>query len=345
MASCVLAVIAGASYTILNIDLIPNSTPWIGHADEIGFMLAGFCAAFLLVRPATDNHAPRAHWLPPALRFLIRTVRADLGNFYFVQHRGIDGFVVTGKNSGSHWLKYMLSAGIAAKYGLPLPAFSTGQTADDIVGHPARARRHKGIPLIGTSHTIPSALHRFIPRSLARRPPIVVMVRAIEDALQSNYRKWRDQYGAPPADFAQGDPSGKRFVADVWWYIYFFNRWGRWAEADPARILVVRYEDLQADPSVWLPRIASHLGLGFDARATEAALQYTSKDVIRERQDPNAGEVIVPDPVRVPPFAFAPAEMRTIRDTLARHLRYRFGYCLAREASCLPGESGAQQHR
>ncbi len=324
LAWSVLAVLAGASYTILDIDWIPNSTPWIGHVDEIGFMAAGLVAGFLLARAPADSVT--APWLPAAWQFRIRMLRADLGNFFFIQHRRIDGFVVTGKNSGSHWLKFMLSAGLAQLHGLPLPQYSTGASADDIVGHPSRKRRYQGVPLIGTSHSIPSALHRFVPRFLARRPPIVVMVRDIDAALQSNYRKWHGAYRASPAAFAQGDPSGRRFVADVWWYVHFFNRWGSWAKADPARILIVRYEDLRSDPKLWLPRIASHLGLGFTDAATEAALSFTSKDAIRERQDPDAGEIIVPDPDGPLPPTFSVGDWRTIHTILGQHLRYDFGY-------------------
>jgi hypothetical protein len=265
-------------------------------------------------------------YLPEALRFRLRVLQADLGNFFFIQHRHIDGFLVTGKNSGSHWLKFMLSAGLAQLHGLPLPSFSTGQAADDIIGHPSRPRRHTGIPLIGTSHSIPSALHRFVPRFLARRPPIVVMVRDIDAALQSNYRKWHREYNAPPAAFAQGDPAGRRFVADVWWYVHLFNRWGAWAAADPARILIVRYEDLQADPALWVPRVASHLGLGFDAAARATALSFTSKEAIRTRQDPNAGEIIVPDPEGPAAPSFTAADWQAIHGILDAHLRYDFGY-------------------
>ena len=272
------------------------------------------------------GRAAFASTLPAAARFRIRLLRADLGNFFFLQHRRMDGFVVTGKNSGSHWLKYMLSAGIARQHGLPLPAFSTGRRADDIVGTPTRPRLYQGIPLISTSHSIPSALHRFLPRFLARQPPIVVMVRDIDAALQSNYRKWHGMYRASPAEFARGDPAGRRFIADAWWYVHFFNRWGAWASADPARILVVRYEDLQADPAAWLPRIASHLGLGFDAAAIDAALSFTSKDIIRERQDPDAGEIIVPDPEAAPPPSFSTADWREIALIKQRYLRYDFGY-------------------
>ncbi len=275
-------------------------------------------------------HPPRTHMLrnrlPAWLLFRVRVLRADLGNFFFVQHRNVDGFIVTGKNSGSHWLKFMLSAGLAAKHGLPLPAHSTGQDAEAIIGHPARPRRYPGIPRIGTTHTIPSALQRFIPRALVRRPPIVLMVRAIDAAMLSNYTKWHAQYNAPLADYVRGDPFGRRFVADIWWYIHFFNRWGSWASADTDRILAVRYEDLAAAPALWLPRIAAHLRLGFDEAALQAALCFTSKAAIGALQDPNAGEIIVPDVAAAPRPVFQAQDRAFIAETLRHYLHHDFGY-------------------
>jgi hypothetical protein len=318
-----LAVAAGIGYWVAGIDLIPNSTPWIGHADEIGFLALGFYVAWRLFKPVAVARGMLR--LPDGLVFAIRVLRADLGNFFFIQHRRADGFLVTGKNSGSHWLKFMLSALIAAEHGLDLPAFSTGASAEDIVGHPARRRRYPGIPVIGTTHTIPSALLRFIPGFLFRRPPIVLMVRDIEPAMLSNYRKWQAEYRASLAEFAQGDPAGRRFVADAWWYVHFFNRWGAWAKADPGRVLVVRYEDLNAEPALWLARVAAHLRLPADAAALAAALQFTSKDAIRARQDPMAGEIIVPD-AQTPRLAFSDAERGVIAGILRRYLRWDFGY-------------------
>jgi hypothetical protein len=319
-----IAACAGIIYAVSGIDLIPNSTPWFGHLDEFGFCVGGLALAFVLARPPAI--AAKPHRLPAWLLFRVRVLRADLGNFFFVQHRYVDGFLVTGKNSGSHWLKFMLSAGIAFQHGLPLPGHSTGQDAEDIVGHPARPRRYAGIPRIGTTHTIPSALLRYIPRALVRRPPIVLMVRAIDSAMLSNYTKWHADYQAPLAEFVRGDPFGRRFVADIWWYIHFFNRWGDWAKADPERILVVRYEDLAADPGTWLGRIANHLRLGFDEAALQAALRFRSKDAIRALQDPNAGEIIVPDAAVTPRAVYSAADRRFINETLARYLRHDFGY-------------------
>ena len=80
--------------------------------------------------------------LSPAVRFRLRLLQADLGNFSLLQHRNrADGFLVTAKHSGSQWLKYMLSVGIAHQHNVPPPQYATGPHADDIIGHPARPRR------------------------------------------------------------------------------------------------------------------------------------------------------------------------------------------------------------
>jgi hypothetical protein len=268
-------------------------------------------------------------YLPPGLRFRLRLLQADLGNFFFVQHRNVDGFVVTAKNGGSHWLKFMLSVGIAHRHGLPPPKFSTGPQAEDIIGHPARKRRYPDMPQICTTHTIPSALQRHVPKFLVRRPPIVVVVRQIEPAMLSSYRKWRGHYETlsptPLDDFARGDPGGRRFVADAWWYVHFFNRWGAWAAADPDRILIVRYEDLVADTNAWLARIAAHLRLHFDPAAMRAALAFAGKEAMRARQDPDAGELIVPH-LEAAPIAFSAGNLDAIHAILRRYLRHDFGY-------------------
>ena len=336
-----MAALAGVAYASSGSDLIPNRTPWIGHLDECTVLAVAFSLAFV-----RSGHWPLRATMPDWARFRLRVLRADLGNFFFIQHRHVDGFLVSGKNSGSHWLKYMLSAGLAAQHGLEPPAHSTGQGAEDIIGHPARPRRYADVPRIGTTHTIPSALVRYVPRLLARRPPIVLLLRAIDAAMLSNYTKWQAQYETSLADFARGDPSGRRFVADIWWYVHFFNRWGEWAEADPARILVVRYEDLVAAPAVWVPRIAGHLKLEFSDVALQQALRFTSKQAIRERQDPNAGEVIVPDDAGAPRAAFDGRDMQAMSAILARYLRHDFGYrtLAAREGAIgTPAGRSAQQ--
>ncbi len=268
-------------------------------------------------------------YLSPDARFRLRVLQADLGNFFFLQHRQVDGFLVTAKHSGSQWLKYMLSAGIAHRHGVPPPAFSTGPGADDIVGHPTRRRRYPALPHIATSHTIPSALQPYSPALVARRPPIVVLVRDIEPTLLAGYRKWRGHYETlsptPLENFAAGDPGGRRFIADAWWYVHFFNRWGTWEAADPARVLVVQYESLQADTEQTLTRIAAHLKLDFSAADLTAALAFRDPEIIRARQDPDAIDVIFSSADAEAPY-FNAQSRASVRGILRRHLKYRLGY-------------------
>ena len=76
----------------------------------------------------------------------------------------------------------------------------------------------------------------------------------------------------------------RRQLANAWWYIDFFNRWGRIAAGAPDAVLVVRYEDLQASPTDWLARISTHLGLDLDAASIDAAMTVSSRAVLRSRR-------------------------------------------------------------
>ncbi len=50
---------AGIGYLFLPIDLIPDRLPWIGHLDEVGFLLLGFMGGLLLSLPRTGRAGVR----------------------------------------------------------------------------------------------------------------------------------------------------------------------------------------------------------------------------------------------------------------------------------------------
>ena len=305
-------------YLVYPDDLIPDNAPY-GLTDDIAVLAMGLTASFFLAPAA--SRLPVRNWA----RFRLRVLRADLGNFGPLQHRYVDGFVFSGKNSGSHWVKYMLSLALAERHGIPPPLFCSGREADRIVGRADRARSGRGYPQIATSHTVPSILLAWIRLpSFVRQPPIVLLVRDIPAALVSGYRKWQDRYGIGLSEFVRGDPAGKRFIADVWWYIHFFNRWGAMLRRQPNRILLVKYEDLLADPEAWLARIALHLRLELSPESLTRAVALASKDRMRELQDPDAGETIVPR--EEPPPALSPVHRRVLRAALRQYLRSDFGY-------------------
>jgi Sulfotransferase domain len=256
-----------------------------------------------------------------------RALLINLSNFHLVQYRDVSGFLVSGKNSGTHWLRHMLSHAIAQRYGLPPPAFSSGRESEDFVGHPRWPRKHPHLPFIASSHNLPSSMlsWRWV-RWLFDLPPVVVLVRDPKEAMLSHFVKWRDVLGLSLHDYICNQSTKRKQLADGWWYIDFFNRWGHMAEAMPPHVLVVRYEELQKAPEYWLGRISDHIGLGLDAAAIAAAMQVSSRESVQSTLDPAYGEAIVPDASERARARLSPAENLFLTRQFDEHLRYDFGY-------------------
>ena len=256
-----------------------------------------------------------------------RDVATDMNNFHLLHYRRIDGFLITAKNSGTHWLKYMLSHALANQLGLPPPLHASGRTANDFVGHPKWPRKHAQAPRIGSSHNLPSALLAWRPVFRALKlPPIVVLVRDIEQAMLSHYVKWRKESGLSLGDYVHVPPPGRKLVADIWWYINFFNRWGRMAAKFPDRILVVRYEDVRQDQQYWLTRIQQHYDLSLSSHSIEIGVAASRREEMRSKLDPNAGELIIPADHDRRIARFSPGDQAHLRAVLAENLKYSFGY-------------------
>lgn len=329
--------LGGLSYLFIPLDLIPDRIPVIGHLDEAGFVISGLLAAryFLppIMRDGCRQPAPALQVLPTRpdrwqqFRFALRVLQADLANFSLFHHRGLHGFLITGKNSGTHWLKFMLSCAIARHFGVQAPRYSSGRDADAIISHPRWPSRYPDLPRIGSSHSIPSIAFawRWL-AALLPHPPVVVLVRDIKTAMISNYVKWQPQYEVQFSVYVRGDPRGRRYVADLWWYIHFFNRWGDLAQARPHEVLVVRYEDLQSDTSAWLARIAAHLRLPLDDTTLAAALDVAGREALRSHLDPEDAALIMPTEEAKAAIGFSAGDNAFMRRVFRRHLRHDFGY-------------------
>lgn len=254
-----------------------------------------------------------------------RRLSIDLGNFHLLRWRRVDGFLVTAPNSGAHWLRFMMSLALARELGLPPPVRSSGRASDDFVGHPKWGRRHAAAPYIGSSHNLPSRV--FALRAVRRRlrsPPIVVLVRDIEQAMLSYFVKWREARGLELSAYARSP--GRRDLTDAWWYVEFFNRWGAMAVNFPGEVLVVRYEDLEADPVRWLGAIFEHYGVAVSRRSLTFAARTADRATLRERLDPDYGEAIVPDPAVRASVRFDEADRAYLRALTADRLKHAFGY-------------------
>lgn len=256
-----------------------------------------------------------------------RDAAIDLSNFHLLHYRRIDGFLITAKNSGTHWLKYMLSHALANELGLPPPQHASGRAANDFVGHPKWPHKHPQAPRIGSSHNLPSSILACGPIFRALNlPPVVVLVRDIQQAMLSHYVKWRDESGLSPSDYVRVPPPGQRQVADIWWYINFFNRWGRMAAKFPDKILIVRYEDIRLDQTCWLEKIRQHYRLSLSPQSIDIGVAASRREEMRKRLDPNAGELIIPADRDRRIARFSSEDEAHLRAVLARNLKYSFGY-------------------
>jgi Sulfotransferase family len=239
----------------------------------------------------------------------------------------------------------MLSCALARQHKVSRPRYASGKHSDDILGNPRRPPAKPGIPRIVSSHTVPSIICRWawLTRALPH-PPVVVLVRDIRAAMASHYLKWRDCTEVTFSSYVRGDPSGRRYGADIWWYIRFFNRWGDLVQANPKKILVVRYEDLQAHPEVWLREIAAHWGLDLDDEAFGEALRFSSRDAIRSQLDPSRTEIVVPPKPATTYLEYWPGDEAFIHRTITRYLRHDFGYGYIKYAE-LRGERPSARSR
>lgn len=258
---------------------------------------------------------------------LIADLRDDLSRFHLVHYgRRVDGFLMSGHNSGTHWLRFMLSAAIAHHLGLPRPACSSGPESDVFIGNARHPARYPDAPRIGSAHHLPSRLITpLVRRGVVQMPPVVLLVRNIPDALLSYFCKWREdkQLGSLGEYLArEPQPQG----VDLWWFIRFFNRWGALSRAMPGRVMVVRYEDLEHDAGLWLRRIWRHWGVSLRDEDVEAGLEVSSRAVVSAHLDPEYREDITPDPQKRLAIRFSPAEAQLVRERLDAHLRHDFGY-------------------
>ena len=260
------------------------------------------------------------------LIFRLHGANRSLTNLTLLKHCDFQGFLVTGQNSGTHWIKWMLSHSLAHRYGVEPPRYFNNDSSNDLIGHPKHERIHPHLPRIASSHSIPAyPLDWAWLRAMRRPPPYAVVLRDIRDFLVSHYEKWRPVYGAPFSRYVAGDPGGKAFRCDVWWYMRFMNRWGEVARRYPEQTLVLRYEDFRQDPMEHLSRLTRHFRLDLSDTDLLAGVAVGSKAYMLARQDPEVSErPIRPDGVEG--ARFSPRDLQMLGEILDRNLKHDFGY-------------------
>lgn len=210
-------------------------------------------------------------------------------NFSVLRHGAFDGFFVSSKNSGTHWMLYMFSVALADTYGIPRPVYFSENATRPYVGFATDAPVFEQLPRLGKSHSIPHQLADWAwVRKVVKLPPYVLCVRHPMGILASHYAKWQDDIQVSWLDYLRGDPAGKRFRCDLYWIARFWNRWGDLHAAFPGGVRVLQYEATRANPRAALEAMAQHWGVTLKPEAIQAALEAGTKEAMAKRIDPAA---------------------------------------------------------
>lgn len=263
----------------------------------------------------------------------IRT-RDNWSNFSVLRHGKFDGFLVTSKNSGTHWLKYMLAVAMADTYGVERPKYFSENAVRPYVSWAKDAPTFPELPRLAFSHTIPHRLADWAwARKMAGFPPYVLAVRHPMSILASHHAKWEYDIQVDWLTYLRGDPSGQTFRCDLFWLARFWNRWGRIAAMYPDAFLRVHYEETLADPRAVLEAINAHWSLELTPESIDAALAEGTKDAMAKKVDPDAEPNVLQNRKTSVAELFTDEAMEIYRDIVGRYFDHDLGYDLM----ALPG--------
>lgn len=263
----------------------------------------------------------------PPLAYQLKQSTEMWINFSIRRHHRYDGVLVTSKNSGTHWLKYMLSVALAHTHGVPPPAYFSENGVRQYFGGPRDITPFAGFPKLAACHTIP---HRVADWEWARRslglPPYLLAIRHPMQVLASHHAKWEYDIKVDWLEYLHGDPGGTRYRCDIYWLARFWNRWGDIAARYPEAVLTVKYEDTLADPRAILDAVDRYWSLGLTPAAIEAALLAGTKEAMAAHVDP-AGEINVLQNRQTPPDQLFTGEaLEVYRTRVAALFRHTLGY-------------------
>ena len=261
------------------------------------------------------------------INFQLHCWGKEFSNYSLMRHRDFAGHLATGKNSGTHWVKYMICLALAEHYGVAPPEFFNADATNAFMGNPKNVVPLPGLPRLASSHTIPGFAYDLpLLRGSSPYPPAAVLVRDLRDVLISHYEKWKDHYGVTWSEFLRGRMGKRGFRMDIWWYLHFMNRWGDAIRMLSGEVISVKYEDVRADPAPSILAILNHFGLGISNDIIERAVAASSKDAMEQKIDPDHPERILrKEEARIEDY-FWGDDLDFFHTTLRKNLRHDFGY-------------------
>ena len=258
-----------------------------------------------------------------------RALEGGLLNLRTIRYQRYDGILVSMQQSGTRWIRYMLTLVLARLHDLELPDNIQGRT---VVGKP----RYPQTPQIRDTTMSP---HYFL-RSrtlfrLFRVPNHLILVRNLRDTLVSRYEKLISRYEIGKSDYKvdfstylRGDVRRSESRVDIWSRIRFLNGWGAVVERQPEHVAVLKYEDLQADTRGQLARVCEHFGIeGVTPDLIDDVVAVSSKSEMAKRGGGKPGSIpAVRMDSRPAEDWFSDEDRRFFVEVCRRHLKYTFGY-------------------
>ena len=202
--------------------------------------------------------------------------------------RRADIAVVSFVKSGRTWLRVMMSRLFQVKYDLP---------AEAIIERDNLHNLNAAVPIFLFTHGSYIQNLRPISRDyshsagkklifLARHPADVAVsyyfdLRYRASPLERDVRRLPDDLsGMPVTEFIMNPSWGMPAVID------YLNNWAEAFHAQP-RYLLLRYEDIHADPTSQLKRIADFIGEDFSAAAYAEAVRFASFKNLQDKERQN----------------------------------------------------------
>lgn len=261
--------------------------------------------------------------------FNSRVIKDNWLNGSVFRHGRLQGCLVTSKNSGTHWIKYMLSVALAETYCVPPPEYFSEAATQPYIGNPKNTSPFPALPKLAFAHTIP---HRLMDLPIMHKafdlPPYVLQLRHPMQILASHFTKWNYELQTDWETYLKGDPSGEHYRCDLFWLARFWNRWGDLRQKYKSKILLVRYEDVQKDPAGKLKEISDHWGIGLTDKAIEMAVAAGSKDAMAAKVDPKAEKNVLQNRKDDLKTLFSGEALQTYQDIVGDYFRHDLGYDL-----------------
>jgi len=222
-------------------------------------------------------------WLPPQRRkSMERWLR---GHEEYRRLQRADWVFVSWGKSGRTWLRVMLSRAYQLKAGL---------SEDKLLEFDNFRKLNKSLPAVFFTHNnyLGDYTGVFEPQAQFKGKRIVLLVRDPLDVAVSQYFQWKFRM-RPNKKFINAYPPHGADI-DIWEFVIskeygvprivdFLNGWAR---AIPALrdVLIVRYEDVRADPARELAKILDFTGTPVTANEVKAAVEFASYDNMKQME-------------------------------------------------------------